>query len=122
MSSHEIDIPKLAALLAKKRQSRPYRVIADEIGNVSSPTLSRIEKGSLPDLDTFMRLCRWLEVSPEDFQQTSGSGGERTLTNQERICAFLRADRNLPVDTAKALTKMIELAYQDTLAGRIREE
>lgn len=122
MSSPEIDIPKLAALLTKKRQGRPYRVIAEEIGQVSSPTLSRIEKGSLPDLETFMRLCRWLEVSPEDFQHASGTGGERSLTNQEKICAFLRADRNLPIDTAKALTKMIELAYQDALAGRINEE
>ena len=87
MSDHEIDLPKLSALLAKKRDGRPFRLIAEEIGSVSAPTLSRIEKGRLPDLDTFMRLCRWLKVSPEELQHGTGQVDDTSLNNQERICA-----------------------------------
>lgn len=123
MASTEIDLQRLAALIAKKRNGRPYRTVAQEIGEVSSPTLSRIEKGRLPDLDTYIRICRWLNISPEDLQNektTKGKGED--LSNSEQVCAFLRADQNLPTDTAKALTKMIEIAYQDAISGNITEE
>ena len=120
MKSNEIDLPKLAALVLKKRGSKTYREIANEIGDVSSPTLSRIEKGNLPDLETFMKLCRWLGVSPEEFQQSSSQDQilrSDDLDTQETVCAYLRADRNLPPETAKALTTMIQLAYRSAIGG-----
>lgn len=123
MSSSEIDLRKLAAMIEKKRDGRPYRTVAAEIGNVSSPTLSRIEKGRLPDLDTFIRICRWLEVSPEELQENSGKVVEKgKLSTRDTVCAFLRADKNLPPDTAKALTKMIDLAYQGAVDGKIKRD
>ena len=122
MASTEIDLPRLAALIAKKRDGRPFRAVAEEIGGVSSPTLSRIEKGRLPDLDTYIRICRWLSISPEDLQNhESANNDDEELSTKEQVCAFLRADRNLPTDTASALTKMIELAYQDAVEGRIAD-
>ncbi|SKA85808.1 Helix-turn-helix [Prosthecobacter debontii] len=119
--SHEIDLKKLAALVSRKRGGRPLRDVAAEIGGVSAPTLSRVEKGNVPDVDTFMRLCRWLEASPDDFQTRAS---ERTvgaeISSPERICAFLRADRTLQPDTAKALATMIELAYKGMKGGGIQ--
>ncbi len=121
--SSEIDLTKLAALIAKKRDGRPLRDVAEQIGGVSAPTLSRIEKGNIPDIDTFMRLCRWLEVSPNDFQSGGGNVGIASgLATKDRVCAHLRADRDLPPDTARALTTMIELAYRDVLAGKFDGE
>lgn len=123
MSASEIDLRKLAALIAKKRDGRPFRVVVEEIGGVSSPTLSRIEKGRLPDLDTFIRICRWLNISPEELQhEPTKTQGEHNLSTKDEVCAFLRADRNLPVETATALTKMIDLAYQDVVNGKIKDE
>jgi transcriptional regulator with XRE-family HTH domain len=123
MKTDEVDLTKLAALVAKKRDGRPFREIAEEIGDVSSPTLSRIEKGRLPDLETFMRLCRWLGTSPETFQTSvSARSTAPQLNNEEEVCAFLRADRNLPSETANALTKMIELAYRNASGSARAEE
>lgn len=119
MKSTEIDLPMLAALVTKRRNKRTFREIAAEIGDVSSPTLSRIEKGNLPDLETFMKLCRWLGVSPEDFQPTTSETKRDTdLDTRERVCAYLRADRTLPPETAKALTTMIQLAYREAVSGK----
>ncbi|MES2659482.1 MAG: helix-turn-helix transcriptional regulator [Verrucomicrobiota bacterium] len=123
MKSTEIDLPKLAALVVQRRGRRTYRDIAAEIGNVSSPTLSRIEKGNLPDLETFMKLCRWLGASPEDFQNNVGEGEVLySLDNQEKVCAYLRADRTLPPETAKALTTMIQLAYREATSGSLERK
>lgn len=114
----EIDLPKFAALISKKRAGRPFRDVAGEIGAVSAPTLSRIEKGNVPDIDTFMRLCRWLSVSPNDFQTGFDAGSQSsTLDTKDFVCAHLRADRMLPPDTARALTTMIELAYRSVQSG-----
>lgn len=116
--SEEIDLKKLAVLVSKKRAGRPLREVAEEIGGVSAPTLSRIEKGNLPDIDTFMRLCRWLRVSPEDFQSKHAKTTvEADITSPERICAFLRADRTLPPETSKALATLIEVAYKGLSSG-----
>ena len=118
MKSSEINLTKLSALLAKKRAKRPFREIAEEIGGVSTPTLSRIEKGKVPDIDTFMKLCRWLNVSPQDFQHSPSIDGHSELTEGERFCALLRASRTLPPETAKALATMIQLAYKDIESGK----
>lgn len=40
---------------------------ASELSGVSHVTLSRIEKGSIPDLITFTKLCTWLEIEPTLF-------------------------------------------------------
>lgn len=121
--SPEIDLTKFASLLAKKRARRPLRDVAAEIGDVSASTLSRIEKGNVPDLITFMKICRWLGVSPQEFSAaTGGSPQATTFDISYAVCAQLRADRSLPPETAKALVTMIQLAYKDLTSGNIESE
>lgn len=95
-------------MLRSKRGSRGLRVVAEEIGGVSASTLSRIEQGNVPDIDTFMRLCDWLEVSPEFFTNAP----KATKPTSSILAAHLRADRTLPPETAEALIRMIALAYE----------
>ena len=47
------------------RGDRGIRMVADEIG-VSAATLSRVERGLMPDLETFGKICRWLKVDPAE--------------------------------------------------------
>jgi transcriptional regulator with XRE-family HTH domain len=118
----EIDLPKFAGLLARKRAGRTLRVLAGEIGEVSASTLSRIEKGNVPDLDTFVRICRWLGCSPQDFlSNTSHPLPPHGGSTHDVVCAHLRADRTLPPETAKALVTMIQLAYKDITDGNLDE-
>ena len=64
-----VDIRKLAALLRAKRGRRGLREIADEIGGVSASTLSRLEQGNTPDLETFARLCTLARSRDRQFRR-----------------------------------------------------
>ena len=121
--NEEIDIHKLAILVLAKRGRRGLRETAKEIGDVSVSTLSRVEQGKIPDLGTFLRLCRWLGVSPEQFMGEGMKGDTRTpaptASTQEIIVAHLRADRTLDPHTADALSTMIRLAYEAAIQGKL---
>lgn len=60
------NIARIGPLLREKRRHRALREVAAEIG-VSSATLSRVENGQLPDLQTFSKICRWLDTDPSVF-------------------------------------------------------
>jgi transcriptional regulator with XRE-family HTH domain len=116
----EFDIVKLSAMIRKKRGERGLREVAQEIGEINASTLSRIEHGNLPDLATFLRICRWLSVSPDEF--TPAPNGRSTATRRDApptldaadmITAHLRADRTLDPKTVEALSTMIRLAFED---------
>jgi transcriptional regulator with XRE-family HTH domain len=62
----QVQIEALAQMVSDKRAGRPLREVAAEIG-IAFSTLQRVEAGGKPDLDTFFRLCRWLNVSADDF-------------------------------------------------------
>ena len=99
----------LAGMIRSKRGKKGLREISIEIGGVSPATLSRIEQGKIPDVDTFIKICKWLEVSTDTFivQKTK----KQTKTNHDYIIAHLRADRELESDTISMLVKMIDMAY-----------
>jgi transcriptional regulator with XRE-family HTH domain len=40
---------------------------AQQISGVSNSTLSKCERGMLPDMMTFATLCTWLEIEPTKF-------------------------------------------------------
>ena len=58
-----LTIHSLGRLALDRRGARGIREVADEIG-VSPATLSRVERGKMPDLDTFGKICKWLRVDP----------------------------------------------------------
>ena len=45
------------------------RELAKKI-KVSSATLSRLENGKTPEMETFLKVCHWLGVLPREFIQT----------------------------------------------------
>lgn len=102
----KIDTQKLSEMIKSKRGSTGLREAAKEIGDVSPSTLSRVEQGNLPDIDTYMKICNWLEVSTDFFTDSAED------TTERKIVAHLRADKALPTETAEALIKMIKLAYK----------
>ena len=105
-----LNTEKFSAMLKSKRGNKGLRAVAQEIGEISASTLSRIEQGNLPDVDTFIRICKWLGISPEDFTNDEDST-YRKASNQEIIISHLRADRTLPPNTITALAEMINMAY-----------
>jgi len=124
--NEEINIYKLAALVRAKRGKRGLRETANEIGRVSVSTLSRIEQGKIPDLGTFLRLCHWLNVSPEQFVpeavRVDPHEPAPTISTPDMIVAHLRADRTLDPHTSEALSTMIRLAYKAVAQGKLGKQ
>src|SRR5688500_11878450 len=98
----KLDIKKLSQMIRSKRGKIGLRETAKEIGEISASTLSRIELGKLPDVDSFLKICNWLNVTPEYF-----SINKPTTSGAQPIVAHLRADKNLSPETADALIRMI---------------
>lgn len=61
-----MDIAALAEQIAAKRKNVGVRATARDVG-ISPATLSRVENGHIPDIETFEKLCQWLGASPAAF-------------------------------------------------------
>ena len=97
-------LQNLGTIVRKKRGSLGLRDAAAEIGT-SAPTLSRIESGKMPDLQTFGKLCRWLEIDPATLL---GVEPQRPSSSQTNIAvAHLKAGREIDASTARALARAI---------------
>lgn len=114
-----LDTERLASLVKTKRGSRGLRDTAKEIGNVSPSTISRVENGKTPDMETFLALCDWLEVPPAELIKNTEE--EETLDTPDAISIQLRADKNLDPAIANALASLVKAAYKD-LSGKKEEE
>ncbi|NKB69811.1 MAG: helix-turn-helix domain-containing protein [Candidatus Latescibacteria bacterium] len=122
--TESFDAQHLAFLVKTKRGNTGLRTVAKEIGGISPSTLSRVEQGKVPVLDTFIQLCKWLGVSPglfmgdqkqEDDPITVPSSG----STPDKVAAHLRADRALDPKTAEAMAAMVRSAYEAALRGDI---
>lgn len=111
--SSQPDIQRLAAMLRARRGPRGLRSVAQEIGEVSASTLSRIEQGGVPDLATYLRICRWLGISSKSLPGLASKSAVAAEANTpELIEAHFRAEKVLPPETIVALSNMIRQAYK----------
>ena len=113
--SNELDTQKLASAIKSKRGSSGLRITAGDIGT-SASTLSRVEQGNLPDIETYIRICKWLEVSTDYFATNTEENSLRS-DEAEDIVVHLRASQTLSPTTASALIEMIQLAYNQADSG-----
>jgi transcriptional regulator with XRE-family HTH domain len=88
------------------------REIAEEIGEISPATLSRIENEKAPDMSTFLRICDWLQVPPAQLLTSQADADNDSSPDTPRqIALLLRADRQLDPITANALATLVEAAF-----------
>ena len=101
----KVTLQNLGTIVRERRGTRGLREVAREI-ETSPATLSRIEAGKLPDLTTFGKLCRWLEMDPSELlgvrKHEPAPSAEPTVA-----VAHLRAKRDISPDTARALANVI---------------
>jgi transcriptional regulator with XRE-family HTH domain len=114
-----LDMEKLASLVRNKRLTRGLRETAKEIGKVSPSTISRVENGKTPDMETFLALCDWLEVPAAELIKNTED--ERAMNTPEAITIQLRADRNLDPAIANALASLVTAAYKDLSQNKNEE-
>ena len=95
-------------MVLKKRGNMGVRAAAKEIG-ISPTTLTRIEKGNVPDVNTLNKICLWLE---EDSAKFTGVGS---------LQIAFKNQKSMPQVTAKALAVLIEKAakqFSDDINAR----
>lgn len=108
MNNSYLNINLLAALVRNKRGNRG--LLSAEIGNVSPSTLSRVENGNIPDMETFIALCNWLQVRPGDLFVTNQQ--ELELDVEQEVVLLLLGDKRLTSDTAYMLSQIIKATYR----------
>lgn len=101
-------IDELAQLILRTRGSMGIRAAAKEIG-ISPTTLSRIERGHVPDLKTLDKICDWIGMDPVKF---TGIGGLQIAFKKKTA---------VRQDTAKSLANLIELTSEQ-FASEIEAE
>jgi transcriptional regulator with XRE-family HTH domain len=117
-----INTVELGRAIKRRREelSLSLRDVAD-VTLVSASTLSRIENGTgKPDADNIARLTSWLDMPVDRVMKKNGN--EETIepviyypheATPEIVEAHLRADKNLTPETAKALSELFRVAYQN---------
>jgi transcriptional regulator with XRE-family HTH domain len=110
----EITLQNLGEAVRAKRGSDGVRAAAASIG-VSPATLSRIENGHLPDLETFRRLCEWLDANPGSIL-----GVEPTPESTPKVAeVHFRKEKTQQPATLRALADMIVAAQLALDNGRL---
>lgn len=106
MTTIQIDL--LAKRIQARRVGKGIREAASEVG-VSPATLSRVENGKVPDLETFSRVCQWLGEDPSIYL-----GIVQPSIAAPRALVHFKKGAAIEQDSAKALSQMI-LAAQRAL-------
>lgn len=101
------EIANLGAILrARRREKRLSLRDLHELTGVSVNTLSRVERGHVPDLKNFRLIVDWLELPAERFLEGAGEA-----STPEVIARHLRADRRLPDAAVRQIVEMVEEMY-----------
>lgn len=110
---------RLAQLVKKRRGDQGVRAAAAKIG-VSAATLSRVERGHVPDIGTFRKICEWLQVDPNEFlgveSMPSPAPAQRSALPISPAVHF-RAGQTMSEPAAMDLAQLI-LAAQAEMARR----
>ena len=105
-----ISLSNLGTMVRTKRGDAKLRETAQDI-EISAATLMRVESGRIPDVETFGKLCTWLNVDPAQFLGFKKDAAQKSRNeNVMTIGAHFRADKTPKPATVNALAKMILIA------------
>ena len=108
--SSDSSTPRLGSILRARRRQRRFslRDLSTEIG-VSVNTLSRVERGHVPDLKNFHKIVNWLDVPADSLLVAEA----RSTSTPEIIARHLRSDRTLSEEAASQIARMVEEMYSN---------
>jgi transcriptional regulator with XRE-family HTH domain len=117
-----VDLLRLGQLLRDRRGERGIRAVANEI-KVSPATLSRVERGHLPDMLTLTKICAWLEIDPAMMVPSGRAAvdaGSAAAHNFDDVPAVhFRADVELTPGAAADLAELILAAQAEMRRRRL---
>ena len=107
-----VNTDQLGAELKRRREELGISLRAVENATkISAATLSRVERGSVPDLRIMEQLAQWLGVKISAVgDQDSGIKTDADL--KRTIAVHLRANRNMSEEVARAIAESFELVMR----------
>jgi transcriptional regulator with XRE-family HTH domain len=96
--------------IAEKGNLREAAIDAE----VSAATLSRVQRGHIPDTDTLAALARWLQVPIEKllYDPPSVDVPRDEMTTMQKVEVHLRADPDLSPETAIRIAEVWRGIYE----------
>lgn len=113
MESPRLDVASLIGALNAQREARglSWRKLAQEAG-VNASSLTRMQQGKLPDVNTFTALTQWLGIPAEQFVAGIPSKGRESPHPWAVASTLLRGKREMTPEALKALEELVQAAFK----------
>jgi transcriptional regulator with XRE-family HTH domain len=85
-----------------------WKQVAAQSG-VAASTLTRMAQGKRPDVDGLAALCAWSGLNADEFVRSDEE--KPSVETLAMISTYLRGDRNLSPEAAKALDEVVKAMY-----------
>jgi len=107
-----VSVDQLGAELKRRREELGISLRAvEEDTKISAATLSRVERGSIPEMPILERLAQWLGVNIcAAGEQTPSIKTDDDL--KRTIAVHMRANKKLPKEVAQAIVDGFELVMR----------
>ena len=115
-----IDVADLGRLVQRRRKVRALslRDVEEQLeGAITASSLSRIERGAIPDSKNVPVLARWLQVPLDAIGWPGESRASQERATPDVVEVHLRADRNLNPEAAEVLSTMFRHLYESVASG-----
>ena len=86
-----------------------WKQVAQEVG-ISASTLTRMAQGKRPDVNSLAALASWSALAIDDYVR--GKNSSMDAEPLAMISTYLRSDKHLSPDAAKALDAVIKATYE----------
>ncbi len=113
MAEKQIDVEALVAALDAERMARgwSWRQLALD-AKVSPSTLTRMQQGKSPDVNTFAALTDWLKLPAENFTGAGKVPKDDDAHPLALVSTLLRGKKKMSPRAAKALEELVVAAYK----------
>jgi transcriptional regulator with XRE-family HTH domain len=113
MASQHFDVDSFYGALNSVRRSRglTWRQVA-RAADVSASSLTRMAKGSRPDVDTIASLASWASLNPATFFPTKDAESSISM-----VTAYIHRDPDLTPEAASALEQLVRTTYSQLARG-----
>jgi len=114
-----IDISALYVALDARRNKEgiSWRTLASTL-DLSPSIFTRLAQGCQPEVNSYARMTSWLGVSMDDFIERNKPSEAEAENTVEAIASYLRADKALKPESAKAIETIVRAAYEEMADGR----
>jgi transcriptional regulator with XRE-family HTH domain len=113
MTEARVDVEALVAALDAQRKAKglSWRKLALEVG-IQPSTLTRMNQGKNPDVNTFTKLVDWLGMLAEDFVVRGTGAAKPSPEPVAVVSTLLRGKKDISPGAMKALQELVDAAYR----------